>query len=74
MKQQINESYLQYYLKISQFLPKKTPFFTLSSGKIENVPELKLNFCSSSFIVYCTNVKILWLHVEVFSRHDILHF
>ena len=34
----------------------------------------KGNFSSSFFIVDNTQVKKVWLHVVVFSEHDILHF
>ena len=34
----------------------------------------KLNFSSSCFIVDGSHVKVLWLHVVVFSEHDVLHF
>ena len=34
----------------------------------------KLNFLSSCFIAYDSHVKIVWLHVVVFSEYDILHF
>ena len=34
----------------------------------------KLNFSSSCFIADDSHVKTVWLHVVVFSEHDILHF
>ena len=34
----------------------------------------KLNFSSSCFIADDSHLKIVWLHVVVFSEHDILHF
>ena len=34
----------------------------------------KLNFSSSCFIADDSHVKIVWLHVVVFSEHDILLF
>ena len=34
----------------------------------------KLKFSSSCFIADDRHVKILWLHVVVFSEHDVLHF
>ena len=34
----------------------------------------KLNFSSSCFTADDSYVKIVWLHVVVFSDHDILHF
>ena len=47
-------------------------FFISSAGKIKSVQEL--NFSSSCFIANYSHVKIVWLHVVVFSEHDILHF
>ena len=34
----------------------------------------KLNFSSNCFIADDSHVKIVWIHVVVFSEHDILHF
>ena len=34
----------------------------------------KLNFSSSCFIADDSHLKIMWLHIVVFSEHDILHF
>ena len=34
----------------------------------------ELNFSSSCFIVDDIHVKLVWLHVVVFSEHDVLHF
>ena len=34
----------------------------------------KLNFSSSCFTANDSHVKTVWLHVAVFSEHDILHF
>ena len=34
----------------------------------------KLNFSGSCFIADDSHVKIVWLHVVIFSEHDILHF
>ena len=34
----------------------------------------KLKFSSSCLIADDSHVKIVWLHVVVFSEHDILHF
>ena len=35
---------------------------------------LTLNFSSSCLIVDDSHVKHVWLHVVVFSKHDILNF
>ena len=42
--------------------------------KLKACRSSKLNFLSSCFIVADSYVKIVWLHVVVFSEHDILHF
>ena len=42
--------------------------------KLEVCRSSKLNFSSSCFIADGSCVKIVWLHVEVFSEHGILHF
>ena len=56
-------------------LSTRTNFFLSSSGKIESVQEFKIKlFSSSCFIADNSHVKIVWLHVAVFSKHDILHF
>ena len=34
----------------------------------------KLNFSRSYFIANDSHVKIVWLHVAVFSEHEILQF
>ena len=61
-------------LKRRNILPARTRFFNSIAGKIESVRSSKLNFSSSSFIADDSHVKIAWLHVVVFSEHDILHF
>ena len=43
--------------------------------KLEVCRSSKLNFSSSCFIADDSCVKMyVWLHVEVFREHDILHF
>ena len=42
--------------------------------KLKVCKKSKLNFSSSCFIANDSHVKIVWLHVVVFSEHDILHF
>ena len=42
--------------------------------KLKACRKSKLNFSSSCFIADNNHVKTLWLHVVVFSEHDILHF
>ena len=56
-------------------LPTKTSFFISSARKIESPQEFKINlFASSCFTADDSYIKIIWLHVVVFSEHDILHF
>ena len=42
--------------------------------KLKACRRTKLNFSSSCFIADDSHVKIAWLHVVVFSEHDIFHF
>ena len=42
--------------------------------KLKACRNSKLNFSSSCFIADDSHVKTVWLHVVVFSEHDILHF
>ena len=60
-------------LKRHNILPTRTSFFISSAGKIERVQELKNKFFNC-FIADDSHVKVVWLHVVVFSEHDILHF
>ena len=61
-------------LKCHNILPARTRFFVSSARKTESVQEVKIKFSSSCFIADNNHVKTLWLHVAVFSEHDILHF
>ena len=42
--------------------------------KLEEWRSSKLNFSRSYFIANDSHVKIVWLHVAVFSEHEILQF
>ena len=42
--------------------------------KLEECRSSKLNFSRSYFIANDSHVKIVWLHVAVFSEHEILQF
>ena len=42
--------------------------------KLRECRSLELNFSGSCFIIDVSLVKIVWLHVAVFSEHDIFHF
>ena len=55
-------------------LPSLTNFFISSAEKLKGCRNSKLNFSSSCFIANDSHVKIVWLHLVVFSEHDILHF
>ena len=55
-------------------IPTRTSFFVSSAGKVESLQVFKIKlFGCSYFIAYDSHVKIVWLHVVVFSEHDILH-
>ena len=61
---------MEYYVKTYNILPTKTSFFISSAGKIESVQEFNIK----CLIVDDSHVKHVWLHVVVFSKHDILNF
>ena len=42
--------------------------------KLRSCKNSKLNFLSSYFIIDDSRAIIIWLHVVVFSKHDILRF
>ena len=42
--------------------------------KLNTCGNSKLNSSTSYFIADDSHVKTVWLHVVVFSEHDILHF
>ena len=42
--------------------------------KLKACRNSKLNFSSSCFIVDDSHIKIVWLHIVVFSEHEICHF
>ena len=65
---------MEYYVKRHNILPTRADVFISSAGKIESVQEFKIKFLSSCFIADDNHVKTVWLHVVVFSEHDILYF
>ena len=65
---------MEYYVERHNILPTRTSFFISRAGKIESVQEFKINFSSSCFIADDSHIKNVWLHIVVFSEHDILHF
>ena len=42
--------------------------------KLKACRSSKLNVSSSCFISDDRHIKIVWIHIPVFSKHDILHF
>ena len=65
---------MEYHIEASQDFIDKNSFFFSSTGKLKTCWSSKLNFSSSCFVADDRHVKIEWLHVVVFSGHDILHF
>ena len=55
-------------------LPTRTSFFISSAGKLKACRNSKLNFSSSCFIANDSHVKVVWLHVVVFSEYDLCIF
>ena len=55
------------------YLQGLAPLFQVQE-KFKVCRSSKLNFSSSCFIANGSQVKIVWLHVVVFSEHDVLHF
>ena len=61
-------------LKRHNILPTRTSFFIQLQEKLKAWRSSKLNFLSSCFIANDSYIKIVWLNIVVFSKHDILHF
>ena len=61
-------------MKRHNILPTRTSLIFSTSGKSENVQEFKVKPSSSCIITDDIHVKIVWLHIVVFTKHDILHF
>ena len=61
-------------LKRHNTLPTRTSFFIPSAGKSKARRSSKLNFSSSCLIGGNNHIKVVWLHIVVFSERDILHF
>ena len=69
MKQQMNQSYMQYYVEMLPYftdnimskcyhiLPTRTSFFILSAGKIESVQEFKVKLFELLFHCRCQSCK-----------------
>ena len=56
------------------FYRKKLASVFQVQEKLKACRSSELNFLSSCIIANDSHVKIVWLHVVVFSEHDILHF
>ena len=57
--------------KRHNILPTRTSFFISSAGKIKIVQKFEIQLLSSCFIADDSNVKVVWLHVVVFSANMI---
>ena len=44
MIQEMNQPYIQYYVKRRNILPTRTSFFISSAGKVENLQEFEWKF------------------------------
>ena len=55
-------------------LPARTTFLFHVPEKLEAWMSSKLNFSSNCFIADDSHVKVVWLHVVIYSEHSILHF
>ena len=53
------------------FLLTKISFFISSAGKMENVQEFNVKLFEQLF-TDDNHIKIVWLHVIVFTEHDLL--
>ena len=62
------------YLNVTIFCRQNLTSLFQVQEKLQTCMNSKLNFLSSCFIVNDNHLKIVWLHVVVFSEHDILHF
>ena len=65
---------MQYYVKTSKYYRQVLGSLFQVQKKLKAWKNSKLNFSSSYFIADDSHVKTVWLHVVVFSEHDILHF
>ena len=59
---------------VAIFYRQELAFLLHVQGKLNACRSSKLNFSSSCFITDDSHVKIVWLHVAVFSEHDLLDF
>ena len=66
---------MEYYVETSQyFTDKEQAFLFQVPEKLKARRISKLNYSSICSIASDSHVKIVWLHVVVFSEHDILYF
>ena len=61
-------------LKRHNILPTRTSFLFKVQEKLKACRNSKLNFSSSCFIVDDSHIKIVWLHIVVFSEHEFVYF
>ena len=75
MKKLMNLPYMEYYVETSQYFTRQelASLFQVQE-KLKTCKNSKLNFSSSCFIANDSHVKIVWLHIVVFSEHELLHF
>ena len=57
-----------------KFLRARTTFLFHVLGKLKAWRSSKLNFSSNCFIADDSHVKVVWLHVVIYSEQSILHF
>ena len=60
--------------KRHNILLTRTTFFIQVQEKLKACRISKLNFSSSCFIADDSHVELVWVHVVIFSEHDVLHF
>ena len=60
-------------LKRHNKVPTRTSFFIQVQEKLKACRSSELNFSSSCFIADDSHIKIAWLHIVVFSEHEISH-
>ena len=59
---------------VTKFYLKELVSLFQVQEKLKACRSSKLNFSSSGFIADDSHIKIVWLHIVVFSKHYILHF
>ena len=62
------------YLNVTIFFRQEVASLFQAQEKLKTCRSSKSNISSSCFIADDSHLKTEWLHVVVFSEHDILHF